>query len=229
MRVVRGRAGSIDRDRGASRRLLAWAADGETAVRAWRPHRQVAFGRRDVRSEGYDRAREAARERGFPPVERDVGGRAVAYTGATVAFARAEPAEGRSGIDERYDRASADLRVALRRLGVDAREGEPDDSFCPGTHSLQARGKVVGIAQRVRRDAAVAAGIVLVRDHAGIAGVLEPVYDALGTRLDPDTVGSIARAGGDADPDRVARTVEAVLVGEADPEVVRASEVEPVG
>lgn len=226
MRVVRGRAGSIDADRALSRRLLDWAEDGETAIRAWCPHRQVAFGRRDARSDGFERATSIARERGFPPVERDVGGRAVAYTGSTVAFARAEPAAGRGGIDERYDRASADLRRALSRLGVDAREGEPDDSFCPGTHSLQASGKVVGIAQRVRKGAAVTAGIVLVRDHGEIAGVLQPVYSALGAALDPDSVGSIVRAGGDADPGRVARTVEAELTGAGEPVVVRADDVE---
>jgi lipoate-protein ligase A len=226
MRVLRGRAGSVDADRALSRRLLEWAEGGETAVRAWCPHRQVAFGRQDARSDGFERATTIARERGFPAVERDVGGRAVAYTGSTVAFARAEPADGRGGIDERYDRASADLRRALSTLGVDAREGEPEDSFCPGTHSLQASGKVVGIAQRVRKGAAVTAGIVLVRDHEAVASVLQPVYSALGTSLDPDSVGSVARAGGESDPDAVARTIEAELVGDGAPAVVGADEVE---
>jgi octanoyl-[GcvH]:protein N-octanoyltransferase len=226
MRVVRGRAGSIDADRAVSRRLLDCAESGETAVRAWRPHRQVAFGRRDARSDGYERAASIARERDFPPVDRDVGGRAVAYTGSTVAFARAEPAAGRGGIEKRYDRATGDLQRALSELGVDTREGEPDDSFCPGTHSLQATGKVVGIAQRVRKGAAVTAGVVLVRDHEAIAGVLQPVYSALGTTLETDSVGSIARAGGESDPDVVARRIEAELVGESEPEVVAAADVE---
>src|SRR6056297_3978474 len=82
MRVFRGRAGSIAADRDVSRRLLSIAADGDPAVRVWTPHRQIAFGRRDARREGYDRARAAADKRGFPPIERDVGGRAVAYDGA---------------------------------------------------------------------------------------------------------------------------------------------------
>lgn len=225
MRVIRGRAESVEADRAIARELLEWAADGDPAVRVWRPGRQVAFGRRDARAEGYDRARDIARNRGFPPIERDVGGRAVAYTGSTVAFARATPAEGREGIDSRYERTAADLRRALAALGVDAREGEPDDAFCPGTHSLRARGKVVGIAQRVRADAAVTAGIVLVADHREIAGVLEPVYDALGTDLDPDSVGSIARAGGESDPDRVVRAVEDSLVGDRERSVVPAGSV----
>lgn len=215
MRVLRGRAGSIDADRALSRRLLEWAEGGETAVRAWCPHRQVAFGRRDVRSDGFERATSIARERGFPPVERDVGGRAVAYTGSTVAFARAEPAAGRGGIDERYDRASGDLRRALSTLGVDARGGEPDDSFCPGSYSLQAAGgKVAGLAQRVTDDAVLVAGLVVVDGHEDIADVLDPVYDALDEPFEPDTVGSIERAGGKVDPVAIIMRLEDALVGD---------------
>ena len=84
-------------------------------------------------------------------------------------------------------------------VGVDASEGEPPDSFCPGTHSLQADGKVVGIAQRVRQDVALTAGLVVVRDHDAVAAVLSPVYDALGVPFDPASVGSVARAGGTVD------------------------------
>jgi lipoate-protein ligase A len=226
MRIVRGRAETIARDRAISARLLDWAAAGRPAVRAWSPHRQVAFGRRDARDDGYDRARTAARERGFPPVERDVGGRAVAYSGSTVAFARAEPASRRGSIDDRYDRATGAVRAALETVGVVATDGEPPDSFCPGTHSLQSNGKVVGFAQRVRKDAAITAGICVVRDHGAIAGVLEPVYDALGVAFDPESVGSVARAGGEADPERVARALEAALVGDHDPELVSAGSID---
>jgi lipoate-protein ligase A len=217
MRVLRGRAGAIDADREASMAMLdEVGATGEPAVRVWRPHRQVAFGRRDAREDGYDRARAAAREHGFPPVERDVGGRAVAYTGTTVAFARAEPiGDIREGLDERYERATGDVARALARLGVDATRGEPPDSFCPGTHSLQATGKLAGIAQRVRQDAAVVAGVLVVADHDAIAAVLDDVYGALGVPFDPESGGSGARGGCDADPDAVVRTVEAELVGTA--------------
>jgi lipoate-protein ligase A len=217
MRVLRGRAGDIDADRAATRDLLGWVGEaGEPAVRVHRPHRQVAFGRRDTRAAGYERARDIARDRGYEPVERAVGGRAVAYTDATVAFARIHPDDGdRTGIDARYRTAAAALRVALSRLGIEARPGEPSDSFCPGSHSLQAAGKLVGVAQRVRGDAALVGGVVVVRDHAAIASVLGPIYDALDAPFDPDTVGSIARAGGDASPDRVVAAVERALVAGA--------------
>ncbi|ELY78448.1 lipoyl protein ligase domain-containing protein [Natrinema gari] len=223
MRVFRGRAASIAADRDVSQRLLSVAADGESAVRVWTPHRQVAFGRRDARLEGYDRARERADERDFPPVERGVGGRAVAYDGTTtLAFARAEPvADFRTGSTERYDRASAALERALRTLGLEPIRGEPDDSFCPGTHSLSVASadgrqrKVVGIAQRVRSDAALVAGIVLVAAREKLAAVLERVYDALAVPLDPASVGTVAAAGGPSDPDAVRTALEEGLLGDA--------------
>ncbi|WP_226022103.1 lipoyl protein ligase domain-containing protein [Halomicrobium salinisoli] len=209
MRVLRGRAADPERDFERTRELAARVAEaGESALRAWRPHRQVAFGRRDARSDGYDRAREAARERGYVPLEREVGGRAVAYTGTTVAFALARPADDRSGIRDRYAEATDRLRAALASLGVDAREGEPADSFCPGTHSLQADGKIAGLAQRVRQDVALVAGVVVVADRDEVAAVLDPVYDALGVPFDPASVGSVAAAGGPSDPDA---TVDALI------------------
>ena len=209
MRLLRGRASDHERDYERTREMVARvAADDEAACRIWRPHRQVAFGRRDRRAEGYERARWAASERGYAVLEREVGGRAVAYTGATLAFALAEPTAGREDIDARYDRVTAAVRRALETVGVDASEGEPPDSFCPGTHSLQADGKLVGLAQRVRQDVALTAGVVVVRDHMAIAGVLDPVYDALGVPFDPESVGSVARAGGDADALRDALETE---------------------
>jgi lipoate-protein ligase A len=213
MRLLRGRAVDYERDYERTREMVARvAADGEPDLRCWTPHRQVAFGRRDRRADDYAGAHEAAVDRGYAVLERDVGGRAVAYTGATVAFALAEPtADGREGIAERYDRVSAAVGRALASIGVDASEGEPPESFCPGAHSLQADGKLVGIAQRVRRDVALTAGVVVVRDREAIAAVLDPVYDALGVPFDPESVGSVANAGGD--PDAVVGAVESELVG----------------
>jgi lipoate-protein ligase A len=222
VRVYRGRAGGRDADRAATRAMLDRAGvgdgdgdgDGGAGVRAWAPARQVAFGRRDARAGGYAAARAAAEARGFPAVERDVGGRAVAYTGTTVAFAHAIPlADARRGVTARYDAATATVREALATLGVDARPGEPPDAFCPGAHSLRARGKVAGVAQRVGAEAALVAGVVVVDGVAAVADVLEPVYAALGVPFDPTTVGSVAAAGGPADPDVVARALERALVG----------------
>jgi lipoate-protein ligase A len=222
MRILRGRAATIAADRERTRTMLDRTGEtGEPAVRVWRPHRQVAFGRREAAEPGYDRAVAAARERGFEPVERSVGGRAVAYTGSTVAFAHAVPvADPRVGLDDRYDAAVGRLRRALATLGVDAAPGEPPDAFCPGSHSLQCEGKVVGVAQRVRTDAALVAGCVVVDDRAAFADVIDAVYGALDQPFDPDSVGSVAAAGGPSDPDPVIDAVERELVGD-DPTTVR--------
>jgi octanoyl-[GcvH]:protein N-octanoyltransferase len=224
MRVLRGRAESIERDREASESVRSWVGEhGEPAVRVWAPHRQVAFGRIDANEDGYEAARTAASGRGFPPVERDVGGRAVAYTGTTtLAFGRFEPIEDlRKGLDDRYERVTVDVRRALRRLGVPAERGEPPGSFCPGQHSLQHDGKLVGIAQRVGRGSAITSGICIVDDHAELADLLGAVYDALDVEFDPESVGSVAKAGGTADPEVVRETIEDVLVGDAEPRIER--------
>lgn len=209
MRVLRGRAATVDADGAATDAMVERAGEtGEPVLRVWTPHRQVAFGRRDARAEGYERARRLARRQGYPPVERRVGGRAVAFTGSTVSFAHADPtAGGRTGIQSQYEDALARLQKALAAVDVDARPGEPDRSFCPGTHSLQAGGKVAGLAQRVRQDLTLLGGLVVVRDADRIGRVLGPVYAALDIAFDPDSVGSVAAGGGEADPSAVARAI----------------------
>lgn len=216
MHVVRGQLSDPADDRAVTRQLTTLVADtGEPAVRAWTPPRQVAFGRRDATANGYERARAAATERGYTPIERSVGGHAIAHTGETVAFAYVVSDNDRSGIQTRYQDTTGLLKRALETVGVTVRRGEPDDAYCPGEYSLQHDGKIAGIAQRVRRDAAVVGGCVTVRetDEADIAAVLVPVYDALCVPFDPDSVGSVEGAGGPADPRRVTRAIESVLVG----------------
>jgi lipoate-protein ligase A len=204
MRVSRGRAATIAADHERTDTLVARAVErGEPALRVWTPHQQVAFGRRDTRADGYDDAAAAAQHHGYPTVERDVGGRAVAFTGSTLAVVHADPDADRTAIQSRYDEATERIQQALANVGVDATDGEPPDSFCPGTHSLQAGGKLAGLAQRVRSDVAITAAVVLVADHAAVARALAPVYDALGVPFDPDSVGSVALAGGPSDPERV--------------------------
>ncbi|KZN24776.1 lipoate--protein ligase [Haladaptatus sp. R4] len=218
MRVLRGQAETRDEDRQVTAAMLTETADTEeSAVRVWTPHRQVAFGRRDTRAEKYDVAKSVARACGFEPLERSVGGRAVAYTGTTVAFAKTVPlADMRTGMEKRYAEITEDLQRAFWRLGVPAQRGEPERSFCPGDYSLQWKGKVAGVAQRVRTGAALVSGVVIVDDHGEIAGVLDPIYSALDVPFNPDSVGSIAKVDGDSDPKRVVEIIEEMLVGGAD-------------
>jgi lipoate-protein ligase A len=221
MYVFRGRVEDPEADRDATAEMLSRTArNGEPTLRVWTPHRQVAFGRRDVRADEYEAAAEVAREAGFDPYERSVGGRAVAYTGSTVAFARAEPVEDiRSGMNDRYEAATTTVQRALWKLDVPAQRGEPTDTFCPGDYSLSFDGKLAGIAQRVRKGAALVSGVIVVDGHAEIAEVLEPVYEALDVPFEPDTVGSIERVGGRTDRETVIGTVEDALVGDREPTV----------
>ncbi|SEH52714.1 Biotin/lipoate A/B protein ligase family protein [Halopenitus malekzadehii] len=185
-------------------------------LRIWRPVRQVTFGRRDARSDGFETAKRLAHQKGFPPVERRVGGRAVAHTGGTVAFALAVPTTGiRTDITDRYDRVVQLLTTTFRDLGAAVKRGEPPNAYCPGSHSIRVvdGGKVAGIAQRVRRDAALVSGCLTVcrRDVAATVDVLDPVYDALGVAFDPGAVGCLADAGGPSSPGRAAAAIEAAL------------------
>ena len=217
MRVIRGRAATPEADRELTAELLAEVAErGVPAVRVWTPHRQVAFGRRDSHADDYEGAKAAAEERGYPAIERSVGGRAVAYTGeTTLAFATAVPVDDlRRGLDRRYEAATTTVLDALRDLGVVARRGEPDESFCPGAHSVQRDGKLAGIAQRVTSGSALVSGCVLVAEREELVGVLDLVYTALDVPFDPDSVGTVADAGGPDDPEDVARAIERAFVGD---------------
>lgn len=221
MRVLRGRLDDPEADDEHTGSLLDHArTTAEPALRVWRPPRQLSFGRRDAREPGYAAAREHAAGAGFLPRERRTGGRAVAYTGTTVAFAQVTPIDDlRTGLGDRYDDAAMALQRALWRLGVPAQHGEPPDAFCAGNHSLSWRGKVAGLAQRVTRGAALVGGAVIVDGHEAIADVLDPVYVALDVPFDPDTVGSIERAGGRADTDEVVGILEETLVGDRDADI----------
>ena len=218
MHVVRGALDSAGADRQVVQRLAeSVASTGVPALRVWQPPKQVAFGRRDSAADGYEHARLAARERGYEPIQRRAGGTAVAYATGTVAFAYAvSTATGRGGIEDRYRTATERLLAALASVGAAVRRGEPSATFCPGTHSLRADGKVAGLAQRVKEETALVGGYVVGtnRASAAVADVLDPVYRALGTPFDPTTVGSVEAAGGPASAGQVADAIEASFVDE---------------
>jgi len=211
MRVLYGRASSLAADHAVTDSLLSEST--EPAIRVWHPYRHVAFGPRDVRADGYEQACDAARALAYEIRERSVGGRAVAYTGTTVCFAHVDTvSDERAGLTDRYERIIDQLWLALDAVGVDADRGEPKGAFCPGSHSLSATGKLVGCAQRVRRNAALTAGVVVPCDRAALIDVLEPVYTHLDVPFDPDAVGSVRRAGSSASPEEVRTAVEEALV-----------------
>ena len=239
IRVYRGRADDPAADRAVTANLLTHTAEtGVPAVRVWRPHRQVAFGRRDSHADGYDAATEAAEARGYHAVDRRVGGRAVAYTGRTLAIAHAVPIDDiRQGMCDRYSETSQLLVDVLSDLGADVTRGEPANAYCPGSHSVSSVdggepvGKVAGVAQRVQSGAALIAGCLTVAeaDESELSAVLGPVYRKLDIPFDPDSVGSVSTAGGPDDPGVIAEAVETALVGTRSPTISHAGTTETQG
>jgi octanoyl-[GcvH]:protein N-octanoyltransferase len=183
-------------DTAVSHAILRGVSDG-TQPDTLRIHRQglvVAFGPLDRLSPGYGRAIDAARARGFGAIQRLAGGRAAVFHDQTIAlsWAVSDP-QPRLHITDRFELVSSILAAALRDLGVDARVGEVPGEYCPGAHSVNARGKskLVGLGQRILLHAAHVGGVVVVAGGDRIREVLIPVYDALGLEWVPETAGSV--------------------------------------
>jgi lipoate-protein ligase A len=216
-----------------SRTILRRVAAGELppTIRIHRPGREVAFGRQDIASPGYQAAADAARAAGFAAVERLAGGRAAVFHEGTIAIARAyRDPQPPQRTYARFEEMAELIADALRKLGVDARVGEVPGEYCPGAYSVNARGatKLAGIGQRMIRGGAHMGGVVVVSGGDEIARVLEPVYRALELDWDPSTSGSAAEElGREVDVDEIEETVIAELAkryelvdGELDEETV---------
>ncbi|MFW6321385.1 MAG: lipoyl protein ligase domain-containing protein [Halohasta sp.] len=238
VRVYRGRRVDPAADQAITADLLTETAEtGIPSIRVWQPHRQVAFGRRDSNTEGYDAAKAAAADRDYHAIERRVGGRAVAYTGRTLAVASAVPIEDvRRGMCDRYGELSDTLVDVLSTLGAEVTRGEAAEAYCAGSHSVSAVGatgepteKLAGVAQRVQSGAALVAASLTVAeaDIEAVRSVLGPVYRALDVPFDPSTVGSVSTAGGPKDPAVVRQALEDALVDGRERTVVTVGEETP--
>jgi lipoate-protein ligase A len=184
-------------DPAVSHALLRMVANGECgeSLRLYRPDDVVAFGKRDVVTDGFLQAVESAGKAGFASMIRLAGGRAAVFHRDTVAFAWAMPAPSpRAGITERFERLSGLLVDAFRALGADARIGEVPGEYCPGEFSINLGGlvKVMGVGQRLIAGAAHVGGVIVVDRGDRIAEVLAPVYRDLGLEWDPRTSGDLA-------------------------------------
>lgn len=183
-------------DAAVSQALMLRVASGELpdTLRVSRPGPAVAFGKRDVVSDRYAAAVGAARAEGFEAIERLAGGRAAVFHEDTLHFGHAvRDAEPRLRVTQRFEDAAALIARAFGRLGVDARVGEIEGEYCPGEHSVNARGetKLMGLGQRVIKDGAYVGGVVVVAGADRVRDVLAPVYDALGLDWRPETTGSL--------------------------------------
>jgi lipoate-protein ligase A len=155
----------------------------------------VAFGKRDVVSEGYAAAVHAARDGGYEAVERLAGGRAAVFHEDTIAFAHAIPdADPRMRVTERFERTARLMTEALTQLGAHARVGEVPGEYCPGAHSVNVCGrrKLMGVGQRLVRGGVHVGGVVVVDGAEPLRAILVAVYEELGLAFSPDTAGSLA-------------------------------------
>ena len=178
--------------------LVRRASSGEVteALRVYRPTAPVVvFGRRDTRLPGFGAAVRAARSAGFEPLVRAVGGRPVAYTTEAlvvdhVKHARLAP----EGLETRFKQFGSMYADVLQTLGIDARVGAVPGEYCPGAHSVNARGvvKLVGTGQRVVPNGWLFSALVVVGDDARLQPLLADVYRHLELPFDPASVGSLS-------------------------------------
>lgn len=197
--------------------LLRRASRGESlgSLRVFRPTRMVAFGRRDTNRPGFPDAAQACRGAGFTPVVRASGGRAVACTPAAlvVDHVQRDPAS-LGGMDSRFEDYGAMLGDVLSDFGIDARVGEVPGEYCPGAHSVNARGtvKLIGTAQRMVRDAWLFSSVLVHDDAAILQPLLAEVYAALEVEFDPTSVGAFAQEA----PGVSLETLEQAVIGAYD-------------
>lgn len=210
-----------------ARAMLNQAKAGvlEEAVRVYRPSSPVvAFGRRDTRLPGFPAAVAAARAAGFTPVVRAVGGRAVAYTDAAVVVDHVKAEVGAiGGQDERFEEFGRRFVTLFQAYGVDARLGAVPGEYCPGAHSVNARGtqKLVGTAQRMTPGAWLFSSLLVVGDQERLRPVLAEIYACLGQDFDVASVGALS----EEVPGRDAAILEDAIVAAIAP----GADAEPVG
>lgn len=200
--------------------LLRGVATGTIAeprvVRVYTPVPTLALSRRESRLPGFETARRAALERGFAPVVRPTGGRAVAYDETCIVF-DVISREQDGAIDQaRFFRDIGEaLAAALRGLGVDARVGDVAGEYCPGEFSINARGavKLIGTSQRAMRGARLLSGMLPLAGVARFVEVLVAVNAALELEWDPQTFGTLASEGGDVARETAENAVIRALAG----------------
>ncbi|MEV0286929.1 MULTISPECIES: lipoyl protein ligase domain-containing protein [unclassified Kribbella] len=172
------------------------AGEVTEALRVYRPASPVVvFGRRDTRLPGFAAAAQAARAAGFEPLVRAVGGRPVAYTTEALVVDHVKHEQlAPDGLETRFKEYGLLYADVLQALGIDARVGAVPGEYCPGAHSINARGvvKLVGTGQRVVRNGWLFSALVVVGDDERLRAVLTDVYRHLELPFDPVSVGSLS-------------------------------------
>ncbi len=158
--------------------------------------RVVAFGKHDTTSPRFADAAQSAVDHGFQPTVRIVGGRAAVFHETTLRFGWTRPVDDPAkAMSEGFDQITAFVTETLANFGIHGIVGEIPGEYCPGTSSVHIAGrKVMGVGQRLIRNAAHVGGVIVISNSAVINEVLVPIYDLLGLPLDPSVTGSVADA-----------------------------------
>jgi lipoate-protein ligase A len=218
LRVIRAvPRGRPDFDTALSRAILLAVDDGQSpeTLRLYEPDDVVAFSVADRQRPGFAKALRLARQAGFGAVLRLAGGRAALFQREGLAFAWSQPTDAaRAEIPARFAAVAEWVRAGLASLGVDARVGQVRGEYCPGAYSVNVGGarKLMGVGQRVVRNAAHVGGVISVGGRERGLDLLAAIYDALEFEFDPATVGAVA----EEVPGIAADAVAAALVAQLD-------------
>jgi octanoyl-[GcvH]:protein N-octanoyltransferase len=179
-----------------SHALLGRVARGELepTVRLYRPAPTLAFGRLDTLRDGFAEAGAAARDDGFEPIVRLVGGHAAAYHEESLIYEEITRQDDMtSSLHDRFRDGAELLAGAIAGFGVDALVGEIPGEYCPGSYTVSAAGrlKLVGSAQRAVRGGALLSAFILVGDGDRLRAALFDVYRALEIAWQPATAGAL--------------------------------------
>lgn len=164
-------------------------------LRIYRPQPTAVFGARDRFLPGFPAAIEAAREHGFTPALRTLGGRVAVYHSDSLIIDHLEPSDDLlGGTQARFAQFADFYTQALINAGADARVGEIPGEYCPGEFSVNVAGRIkaIGTAQRVTKSAWLFSSSVIVADPDPIRTALTDIEAALGVEWDPATGGAIS-------------------------------------
>jgi lipoate-protein ligase A len=182
--ITDGLTGDGPLNTATSRSLLDAANRGDIGetLELGTPHRVLAFGKRDTASPGFPAAVASASEHGFEPTVRIAGGRAAVFHEDTVRFGWTIPT----------DDPAATIHTRFERLADAIVEGLASFDIV-GRYSVHISGrKVMGVGQRLSKNAAYVGGVVVLDRADVINDVLGPVYRHLQFPFDPGTTGALS-------------------------------------
>jgi octanoyl-[GcvH]:protein N-octanoyltransferase len=166
---------------------------GET-LEVGTPPRVLAFGKHDTSSQGFAASVTSASAHGFQPTVRIAGGRAAVFHEGTLRFGWTIPIDDPAAtIHARFERLANAVVETLAAFDIAGVIGEVAGEYCPGQYSVHISGrKVMGVGQRLAKNAAYVGGVMVLDGAQQINQVLDPVYRLLGIPFDPATTGAVS-------------------------------------